>query len=38
MKNIKTYETYTTQQRLDDVLDKISKNGIDKLSSAEKIF
>lgn len=38
MKNIKTYETYTTQQRLDDVLDKISKNGVDKLSSAEKNF
>ena len=32
------YEGYTTTQRVDDILDKISKHGIDSLSSLEKQF
>lgn len=32
------YEGYTSQQRADDILDKISKYGIDSLSISEKAF
>jgi len=38
MKHLMRYEGYTTTQRVDDILDKISKHGIDSLSSLEKQF
>lgn len=38
MKHLMRYEGYTTSQRVDDILDKISKYGIKSLSSLEKEF
>ena len=38
MKHLMRYEGYTAQQRVDDILDKISKNGYDNLSNHEKNF
>ena len=38
MKHLMRYEGYTAQQRVDDVLDKISKYGIDSLTQLEKEF
>jgi hypothetical protein len=38
MKHLMRYEGYTTRERADDILDKISKYGISSLSSIEKEF
>ena len=38
MKHLMRYEGYTTTQRVDDILDKISKYGIKSLSPLEKEF
>ena len=38
MKHLMRYEGYTAQQRVDDVLDKISKYGISSLREDEKEF
>ena len=38
MKHLMRYEGYTTAQRVDDILDKISKYGINSLSRLEKEF
>ena len=38
MKHLMRYEGYTTQQRVDDLLDKISKYGINSLTPLEKEF
>jgi hypothetical protein len=38
MKHLMRYEGYTTSQRVDDILDKISKYGIKSLSTLEKEF
>jgi len=38
MKHLMRYEGYTTAQRVDDILDKISKHGIKSLSNLEKDF
>ncbi len=38
MKHLMRYEGYTTQQRVDDLLDKISKYGIKSLTQLEKEF
>lgn len=38
MKHLMRYEGYTSQQRLDDILDKISKYGISSLRDDEKEF
>lgn len=38
MKHLMMYEGYTTNQRKDDILDKISKYGISSLSKMEKEF
>ena len=38
MKHIMLYENYTTLQRVDDLLDKISKYGIKSLTKLEKDF
>ena len=38
MKHLMRYEGYTTSQRVDDILDKISKYGIKSLSPLEKEF
>ena len=38
MKYLMKYEGYTTSQRLDDILDKISKHGINSLSPLENQF
>lgn len=38
MKHLMRYEGYTTSQRVDDILDKISKYGMKSLSPLEKDF
>jgi hypothetical protein len=38
MKHLMRYEGYTTKERVDDILDKISKYGISSLSKLEKEF
>jgi hypothetical protein len=38
MKHLMRYENYTSTERMDDILDKISKYGIDSLSDLEKEF
>jgi hypothetical protein len=38
MKHLMRYEGYTTSQRVDDILDKISKYGMKSLTSLEKEF
>jgi len=38
MKHLMLYENYTTQQRVDDILDKISKYGMKSLTKLEKDF
>ena len=38
MKHLMRYEGYTTSQRVDDILDKISKYGLKSLTSLEKEF
>jgi hypothetical protein len=38
MKHLMRYEGYTTTQRVDDILDKISKHGIKSISTLEKDF
>lgn len=38
MKHLMKYESYTATERLDDILDKISKYGFDSLSELEKEF
>jgi hypothetical protein len=38
MKHLMRYEGYTTAQRVDDILDKISKHGIKSISALEKDF
>ncbi len=38
MKHLMRYEGYTSKERVDDILDKISKYGIKSLSSLEKEF
>lgn len=38
MKHLMRYENYTASERLDDILDKISKYGYDSLSQLEKDF
>jgi hypothetical protein len=38
MKHLMRYEGYTSKERLDDILDKISKYGIDSLNDMEKQF
>jgi len=38
MKHLMRYEGYTTAQRVDDILDKISRHGIDSLTTLEKEF
>ena len=38
MKHLMRYEGYTTQQRVDDLLDKISNYGINSLNKLEKDF
>jgi hypothetical protein len=38
MKHLMRYEGYTTKERVDDILDKISKYGIASISSLEKEF
>lgn len=38
MKHLMRYDGYTTQQRVDDLLDKISKYGINSLNKLEKEF
>ena len=38
MKHLMRYENYTASERVDDILDKISKYGIKSLSSLEKDF
>lgn len=38
MKHLMRYEGYTTKERVDDILDKISKYGMSSLSSIEKEF
>lgn len=38
MKHLIRYNGYTSEQRTDDILDKISKYGIDSLRENEKIF
>jgi hypothetical protein len=38
MKHLVRYEGYTTTQRVDDILDKISKHGLKSLSTLEKEF
>lgn len=38
MKHLMRYEGYSTQQRVDDLLDKINKSGINSLSPMEKEF
>jgi hypothetical protein len=38
MKHLMRYEGYTTSQRVDDILDKISKYGMKSLTSLEKDF
>lgn len=38
MKHLMRYEGYSTKERVDDILDKISKYGMSSLSSIEKEF
>ena len=38
MKHLMRYEGYTTKERVDDILDKISKYGINSISPLEKEF
>lgn len=38
MKHLMRYEGYTTKERVDDILDKISKYGISSMSPLEKDF
>lgn len=38
MKHLMRYEGYSIQERIDDILDKISKYGIDSLTPLEKEF
>ena len=38
MKHLMRYEGYTSMERVDDILDKISKYGIESLSINEKNF
>ena len=38
MKHLMRYEGYSTQQRVDDILDKISRHGIASLTPLEKEF
>lgn len=38
MKHLMRYEGFSSQERLDEILDKISKYGIDSISSDEKDF
>jgi hypothetical protein len=38
MKHLMRYENYTSTERMDDILDKISKYGIDSLSDLDKEF
>jgi hypothetical protein len=38
MKHLMKYEGYTSKERLDDILDKISRYGIDSLTNLEKEF
>lgn len=38
MKHLMRYENYTASERVDDVLDKISKYGIKSLTKLEKDF
>ena len=38
MKHLMRYENYTSTEMMDDILDKISKYGIDSLSDLEKEF
>lgn len=38
MKHLMRYEGYTTSQRVDDILDKISKHGLKSLTPLEKEF
>jgi hypothetical protein len=38
MKHLMKYEGYTTKERVDDILDKISKHGIDNISKSEREF
>jgi hypothetical protein len=38
MKHLMRYEGYTTSQRVDDILDKISRHGLNSLTPLEKEF